>query len=170
MSKITFFSTDSDGYVVGEEYYTTVAFANTPDGVVSDWWVTKDNFAKPFVVGTVSYPTAALSAGFALTSSVTAVDALTVTNFLSSVYSGAGGVSSAPSARSHTHLQLEYHYARMVSDPSIALLERTAGLYSLAKQMYAGSPASLLLQVEEEVDSVRTIHDRIYRARLEGLL
>lgn len=81
-----------------------------------------------------------------------------------------GGMGSAADwerpESDHIEAHLEYY---MSQSSGLSMLGRTAFLYGILKEFRAYNPGHVLSKIEG-VTSVRTIHDRIARARDEGLL
>ena len=147
--------------------YAAAAFVSASgNGYVSVWTVTYFTGNEIRVIGTLRVPVYGASLREA-TQSAQRI-AKTVTEFASSSWGGEGsaGYVRAENAANFAVALMRLHSSNVAGYSD---LEKTAIYYTLMSEMKIPNPAELIAVVLG-VKSVRTIHDRIARARLAGHL
>lgn len=154
------FATYSEGV-----YFSSVSITEEGSGFVADWWVSEMS-DYPSVLGHVSMPVYGSTVDNALRS--TAFIHEDLTTFLGSNWGGSGLIDvKAPLEHVRAHLLHFKPYAEKAHPDDV--LDRTVAYYLLLQGFRAPNPAVLIAEVED-VSNVRTIHDRLARARKLGIL
>lgn len=147
------------------EFLLSASTKTTLSGVVSEWWASKLYNGELYVAAHLVIPVYGTTPQVAQRR--VAMIAPEIDQFVSSVSGGLGsGGSASPCALDHAMAHLNHYYPGLESQE---LLERTAVLYSLLSEFRIPKPAKVIA-AREGVESVRTIHDRIARARGKGLI
>lgn len=149
------------------DYVATATVVEFPNGFAVDWWVsffTPDRMVR--VVGHVSLPITARTYGTAV--EITKTISRSVLSFVSDTWSG----DSVPFPGEVSSEEIVDHMAEhydTLATLDVSDFEITAALYALLSDFRVQNPAVVLADFLK-VSSVRTIHDRIARARKDGLL
>lgn len=151
-----------------DEFVVSAAFGEYAGGVSSEWVVSASASLDIQVVLVWYMPVGALSAESA-TANIKMFESMSdkLVGFVRSTYGGVSSPLVVPVHKGHAVQHAILHLPWMLEE--LSLLERTAAQYVLFKQLGGGSPGVLIAEVEG-LDSVRTAHDRVSRAREAGLL
>ena len=148
-------------------YVSTGTVLEFPNGFAVDWWVsffTPDSMIR--VVGHVSLPITARTYLGAVETAKNLSES--VLSFVSDTWSG----DSVPFPGEVSPEEIVDHMAEhydTLATLEVSEFETTAALYALLSEFRTQNPAVVLAEFLK-VSSVRTIHDRVARARKDGLL
>lgn len=147
------------------EFLLSAGLISTPSGYVSEWWASKLYNAEVSVAAHLTIPVYGTTVEVA--ERRVGMISGEVDAFVASVSGGlVSGAGLSPYAVIHAMRHAEHYYPG-IGDES--LLERTAILYNLLSEFRVPKPAKVIATLEK-VASVRTVHDRIARAREGGLI
>jgi hypothetical protein len=163
----TFLSENITSKTIGH-FVVSAAFADHEGGVSSEWVVSSKSGTYLQVMSVCYVPVGSPNATTAVASKPL-FDWVsdTLTTFVGQTYGGLSVPLVRPIHKGHVAHHLTRHLPWM--DRELSLLEKTASQYTLAKQLGGGAPGVLIASVEG-LESVRTAHDRIARAKEAGLL
>lgn len=146
------------------DYTLSVSVFESGDGYTSDWWVSTKVSDFLRVVGHLSIPVYGANRERAFNAARNL--APQVAGFIESSWDGSGHVLDRPIHPEHVKAHMESHDSHI---SSYSEFEKTIMLYGLLSEFRVHNPA-VVLKEHLGVNSVRTVHDRIARARREGLI
>lgn len=148
-----------------DNYVATVLLSVTPrEGTASDWWVSVSNGQYLRVIAHLNLVLHGASPADAKRRAM--LIAPGVVEFVSTTWGGERSPGDKLTDLRHAELHMSLH-AEALED--LSEYEKTVSLYELLGGFKISNPAVVIAD-HLGVKSVRTIHDRIARARKDGLL
>jgi len=150
------------------DYVATSAIQKVGPGFVSDIWVSRylDSSEALVVVGHVNIPIYGNTLSLASSSAGRMAEA--VIDFLEHNSNGDGPPGGKPDDPQHYYEHLEAYRDRVESS-GLTVAEQTVVYYQFLSEFHAPNPAVVIAQ-HQGIGSVRTVHDRVARARATGYL
>ena len=155
-------STSPRGVALDYGMFLTYTVEPSGSGFTSEWWVTSRSGMYIRVVAHLSIPIFGSSEQDAW--STASRLASLVADFIPTAWSGEGLPSGKPSPE-HVRLHMDYHGDFLGDDPIL----QTVGYYELLSGFRVNNPAVIIAD-KMGVPSIRTVQDRIARARKDGLI
>jgi hypothetical protein len=153
-----------NAYRMGE-IFATVGLIQTPQGYTSEWWVSRIGADYAQAACHLSLPVFGMTAERANRRvAMIATDVLALVDLASGGQSAVHGSEPYKLASVRIHLR---QFAEQVDSEDV--VKQAAMLYEFLSSFRVSSPAQILADVLN-VDNIRTMQDRLDRARDRGLL
>jgi hypothetical protein len=150
-----------------DETVMVIDIVKSGNGYCTEWWISSNFGGNLQVVGYYSSPTY----GYELPELERRIESLAnheVPLFSVRMFGGEGALSDTPNPsrkREIARLHILGHWSVL---QEWSLMERTVEMYKLIEQFKVKDSAELIAELEDV--KVRAVHERIQRARREGLL